>query len=246
MPKRKRTISYQQAYKKSKTLQLMARPSYSRKPSRPFTKPQVKALKEVVKQAGGTFTDVQVRQNLTTTMTAYDAVGGTQFFKLAAGDDEDTREGDSISATSLTIRGTLTTADLKDTTIRLMLVQYVNFSGAHIREVLDNIAPVEASYADANAVINSFRKLHPEIKYRVLQQKTIVLKGGPNAINNLSLKNFTMSHKFTKAQSRMNYEDATVAGPKTNPVWLYACYAKQSDTHTAPQIEFQVRGKFIR
>lgn len=217
----------------------------SAKPVRPFTTGQVKALKEVVKQAGGTFTDSRITATLSTTMAAYAGVGGTSFFKLAAGDSEDTREGDSISAQSLNIRGTLRSGSDFDTTVRLMLVQYVNSAGASIDEVLDHHVPLTANYTDPNIVINSFRKLHPEIKYRVLANKTITLKAGANATP-LTVRDFRISHKFTKAQASMNYEDGTSAGPKTNSVWLYACYAKQSSSHVAPDIEYQVRGKFIR
>jgi hypothetical protein len=218
----------------------------SGKPVRPFTKLQVKALKEGIKQAGGTFTDIRHKIALTTTMTALPGVSGSSFFKLASGDSEDTREGDSISATSLTIRGTLSSADLRDSTVRLMLVQYVNNSGANISEVLDDHAPPLGDYTDANSVVNSFRKLHPEVKYRVLAQKIVTLKGGNNATNNFTVRNFTISHKFSKAQASMNYDADTAVGPKTNPVWLYACYARQTATQTAPFLEYQVRGKFIR
>lgn len=242
MPKRKRTLNVVQAYKRSRTMQLLSK--QKRKPKRPFTSKQVKALKEVVKQAGGTFTDSRLQIPLTSTMTAYPGVGATSFFKLAAGDGDDTREGDSISAQSLTIRGTLQSRSNFDTNVRLMLIQYINASGASITEVLDHASPV-APYTDPNLVINSFRKLHPEIKYRVLASKTITIKAG-QATTPSSVRQFLMSHKFSKSESSMNYDSATAVGPKTNSVWFYACYAQQSSSHVAPSLEYQVRGKFIR
>jgi len=217
-----------------------------RKPTRPFTTGQVKALKEVVKQAKGTYSATRAATALTTTMAAYPGVSNAAYFNVAEGDGDGNREGDSISAQSLTIRGTLRSADLKDTTVRLMLIQYVNFSGAHIKQVLDNYQIQSGGFADANHVVNSFRKLNPEVKYRVLAQKIVTLKGGPNATNNMAVRQFLITHKFSKAQSRMNYEDETADSPKTNPVWLYACYAQQTATHTAPLIEYEARGKFIR
>lgn len=218
----------------------------NRKPKAPFTNNQVKALKEVVKQAKGTFTDTRESTTLSTVMGAVLPVSNSAFFKLATGDGDDSREGGSVSAQSLTIKGTLSSADLKDTVVRMMLIQYENFSGAHIREVLENYQPPVGDYSDANIVINSFRKMNPEVKYRVLKQKFITIPGGNNSINNMVVRRFNITHKFTKAQSGMNYDGDAAVGPDKNPVWLYACYAKQTSTHTAPKIEYQVRGKYIR
>jgi hypothetical protein len=142
--------------------------------------------------------------------------------------------------------GTVSSADLRDTVIRMMLIQYENYSGAAIGEVLDNHQPPAGDYSDANIVINSFRKLHPEVKYRVLKQKFITIPGGNNATNNFVVRRFTINHKFTKSQSSMNYDGDADVHPDKNPVWLYACYAKQTSSMTAPFIEYQVRGKFIR
>ncbi len=245
MPKRK-ALSQPSGVSASKWRKFKRIDRKRAKPTRPFTTGQVKALKEVVKQAKGTYSATRVATSLTTTMSAYPGISGKAYFNVAEGDGDDNREGDSISAQSLTIRGTLRSADLKDTVVRLMLIQYVNFSGGHIREVLDNYETVAGNYSDANIVVNSFRKLNPEIKYRVLAQKIVTLKGGPNATNNMAVRQFLMTHKFSKAQSRMNYDDETADSPKTNPVWLYACYAKQTSTHTAPIIEYEARGKFIR
>ncbi len=218
-----------------------------------FTEKQARHIKEILKESKK-YQDCSLNSTaLTSTMTELPMTlpaSGGQFYWIGQTDAEDqNRNGDTIQATTMDIRGTLTSKYYGTTTVRVMLVQWAQNNQHSITEVLEDVAqPTGLAYT--NNVVNSFRKMNGTQPYNVLWDKKITMKsdnivptgGGFPIIT----KDFRIYCKLTPKQAKMTYGAPTAGGPTKNPIFLYACYADTTGvTANAPKLQYTARIRFV-
>ena len=250
MPKRKKSVGYQGAFKRSKTLQHYAR--LKSKNKRQFTKTQERSLKDILKEAKKWQDLVLQDTALSPTMSYISPTTPTgAFYSIAQTDAEDNnRNGDTIRGTTLDIRGTLKTRYMGTTVCRLMLVQFAQRTGANINQVLEDYIP-PAGLTYSSNVVDSFRKMNGTQKYQVLWDKKITMMKDGQVLPTggtfpMVTSKFRAYVKLTPKQSKMTYEVPTATSPVKNPIYLYACYADTTGvTAYAPLLQYTARIRYV-
>jgi len=144
------------------------------------------------------------------------------------------------------IRGTLKTSYEGTQVVRIMAVQFAERTTAYINQVLHSIAPA-AGTGESFAVVDSFRRMNPSIKYNVLYDKNIVIPAGDvGAGTDVKTKAFRIYLKLTPSQSKMTYDYDTAVTPAKNPIYMFACYADNTGTASqAPKLQYHGRLRYV-
>jgi len=213
-----------------------------------FTKQQERSLKDILKEAKK-WQDVTLADfALTPTMTNIVPTPGTgAFYYIAQTDAEDNnRNGETIRGTTLDIRCSIKSRYSGTTYVRLMLVQFDQRTASSINDVLDSVTP-PAGLTYSAAVVDSFRKINPDTKYKVLWDKKIVLNKEANQVlGGIDERKVRIYHKLTPSQSKMTYDSAAATSPLMNPIYLFACYEDNSGSPgNAPTLQYTGRLRYI-
>lgn len=248
MSKRKRTSSSGRK-PRSKASFAASRRKHLQAKKASFTPTQTKHLKAILAETKK-WTDVhKADQTLTSTMAMVvsDAPGGQGgwFAVPRTADEDENRNGETIRATTVDIKGTLKTSYEGTQVVRIMAIQFAERSTAAINQVLHSITPA-AGTGESFAVVDSFRKMNPTIKYNVLYDKNIVLPSGEIAAGDVKTKSFRIYLKLTPSQSKMTYDYDTATTPGKNPIYMYACYADNTGTSSqAPKLQYHGRCRYV-
>lgn len=201
-----------------------------------LTKTQKQALKNLMGEniaVKDVFRDTSV---LYTNYTLIPAVTGQNaFFSLsnqavvAAGAAQPAeREGDSIKAMNVDIRGRVTFTSSCKQTVRFILVQWEEVPSSNAAGIQQIFPNVYDSYQPF-LVIDSFRVRKPEAKYKILADVSVQYT--PQRVAGLGEavdKPIRIYHKFKEGEASMNYVpgQGSGTGPQTNCVQLFAVYAE--------------------
>lgn len=138
------------------------------------------------------------------------------------------REGDSIKAMNIDIRGRVTFTSSCKQTVRFILVQWDEVPTSNANGI-QQIFPNTYSNDQPFLVIDSFRVRKPEAKYKILTDVTVSYT--PQRVGGLGEavdKPVRIYHKFKESEASMNYTPGigTGTGPQTNCVQLFSVYAE--------------------
>jgi len=215
-----------------------------------FTKEQERSLKDILKEAKK-WSDVHKSdQTLTSTMAMVisdDPGGQGGWFAIPQTDSEtdSNRNGDTIRAVSVDVRGTLKSQFEGTTVVRIMAVQFSDRTTGNISKVLVSNTPA-AGTGESSAVVDSFRVMNGDIKYNVLYDKKITIPAGDVDPGDWKTKAFRIYLKLTKSQSKMTYDFPTATSPKLNPIYLYACFADTTGVAAdRPKLQYHGRLRYI-
>ena len=162
------------------------------------------------------------------------------------------RDGDSVTPLTLDLRVAINFASPHEQFVRLILVSFGDDDGRSGAQILNNTAQTTTN---PMRVIQSFRKMNPDIKFNVLEQVTVSSK--PNSMagdetTGSRTRLVRFFHKFGKG-SKMNYAGTANEEPDTNAIYLYAVYAQGRLTAggnyantVAPSIAYTARQRYIR
>jgi hypothetical protein len=229
-----------------------------RKPAASITAAQKSALKKIISEDISVFDVAKAYTDLTTTMSRQDSDTTSYngaFFRMPKGTQDAARNNDSIKALNLDLRINVRFTSPHQQHARLMLVQFAVNDDVDIAEVLQTTA-----YSSTNPmnVFNSFKKRHPEIKYKILKDVKVTSNpmgagASPSDTSVSRDKNIRIYHKFKDSESPMTYVTDNNAEPVTNVTYLWACYATGKTTaggnftnQTAPAISFIARQRYMR
>lgn len=224
-----------------------------------LTRNQAQQVKTLLKEEKD-FKDVYHQMtDLTTTLASVqpDGTAAGPFFTLdgedpTATDEAPERDGNSVSPVSLDLRVSLNFASPHEQMVRLILVSFGDDDGRSGAQILHST--VQSTTNPFN-VIQSFRKMNPDIKYKII--KDIVISSKPVSMANgettaSRTRNVRLVHKF-KGKDRLNYASLANEEPDTNAIYLYAVYAQGRLTaggnyanSVAPSIAFTCRQRYIR
>lgn len=248
MSKRKRTSSGRKP--RSKASFAASRRKHLQAKKQSFTRTQRQHLKDILAETKK-WTDVhKADQTLTTTMAMVvsDAPGGQGGWYAVprTADEDENRNGSTIRGTTVDIRGTLKTSYEGTQVVRVMAIQFAERTTAAINQVLHSITPA-AGTGESFAVVDSFRKMDPKIKYNVLYDKNIVIPAGDvGAGTDVKTKAFRIYLKLTPSQSKMTYDYDTAVTPAKNPIYMFACYADNTGTTSqAPKLQYHGRLRYV-
>ena len=138
------------------------------------------------------------------------------------------RDGDSIKAMNLDIRGRVSFHSSSKQTVRFILVQWEEVpanNAAGIQQIFPNVYDNDQPFL----VIDSFRVRKPEAKYKILEDVTVrhtpTYHMGAGGAVDVPVRIY---HKFKKGEDTMNYVPGINqgTGPQTNCVQLFAVYAE--------------------
>jgi len=225
-----------------------------RKYSKPqFSKAQSRNLKELLKEAKK-WQDVERADIALTPTMAY--IGPSSptngaFFTLPVGDDDEgQRNGETVSATTIDLRGTLKAKYNGTTVVRIMLVQWEQRGGANINQVLETPVPPAGLTYSSNTV-DSFRKINGTQKYTVLWDRKITMNKDGEALPTggtfgVTQKAFRAYVKLKPSQAKMTYDSDAATSPNKNPIYLYACYADVTGVQAfAPVLQYTARLRYV-
>ena len=262
MPKRKMPASVS-LYKRTRRRIKMGKPftmRSRRKPGQTLTKTQKGALKKLVKEDVAVKDTFRDSLNLGNTFSLIPTAVGNAFFSLsntqavAGGNAQPSeRNGDSIHALNMDLRGTVQFYAGNTQKVRLVLVQFQDIDGAAINQVFPNAYDSSQPYL----VVDGFRVRKPDIKYKILKDITINYDPKSAAGGSVSgiVKTFRIYHKFSDKESPMNYVTGIGqgTGPTTNVVQLFAVVGSPREqngnalsTDSAPNISFQCRQRYMK
>ena len=262
MPKRKMPASVS-LFKRTRRRIKMGKPftmRSRRKPGQTLTKTQKGALKKLVKEDVAVKDTFRDATNLSNTFTLIPTSVGNAFFSLTntqqvVGNQAQPseRNGDSIHALNMDLRGTIQFYAGNTQKVRLVLVQFQDIDGAAINQVFPN----SFSAVEPYLVVDGFRVRKPDIKYKILKDITINYDPKSAAGGSVSgvAKSFRIYHKFSDKESPMNYVVGVGqgSGPTTNVVQLFAVVGSPREqngtilsTDSVPNISFQCRQRYMK
>lgn len=205
-------------------------------PKSGLTKTQKQALKNLMGENIAVHDGFRDNNSLSQTFTLIPAqTTGHAFFSLSNVQNvvgsityPAERDGDSIKAMNLDIRGRVTFHSSGKQTVRFLLVQWEEVPAnnpAGIQQIFPNVYDNDQPFL----VIDSFRVRKPEAKYKILQDITVrhtptYARAAGGAVD----VPVRIYHKFKKGETTMNYVPGINqgTGPQTNCVQLFACYAE--------------------
>jgi len=188
-----------------------------------------KDVKMLKREAGADKGILQVRRNSTSSAnvswyhTSYVTEAGTGL---------ENRDGLSISAQSVQIKGLLTREDADGNMIRLMAVQFESYADADIANFLQN--PTSEAAYPRQALFTPY-KVDGDCKYRVLFDKTYTIP----TIKTEVLINENI--RIPRKNNIMKYTQELSQNPQTNTVVWYTVSDSLVVTHPSLSVHFRER-----
>lgn len=265
MPKRKRDMKAVALYKRTRRRILTKRPFVVRRPivkktGHTLSQTQKSALKKLVAEDVAVHDAFMDNTAITNTFQLMPTAVGNAFFSLSnvqtvVGNQARPaeRNGDSIKALNMDLRGTVTFYAGNSQKVRLLLVQFQDIDGAAIDQVVPNTFAQDQPFL----LVDGFRVRKPDIKYKILKDITIgydpkaAVGGGVSSVH----KSFRIYHKFSDKESSMNYVvgQGQGTGPTTNVIQLFAVVGSPRQpsgaalaTDAAPYLSYQCRQRYMK